>query len=79
LVVSTMLLPALAVLAGALCLLFFALFTRFYFCNRREALALRDRLAAEAETAVGVAPAPDAAAHGATTGASSPGDRPEGV
>lgn len=55
-VVSTMFLPLMAVLAGALCLLFFALFTGFYFRNRREAMALRDRVAAEALEATGSAP-----------------------
>jgi hypothetical protein len=84
-----MLLPALAVLAGALSLLFFAVFTSFYFRNRREAMALRDRLAAEAEAAVGTppaldaaapgSPAPDVSAQGATAGGSAAGDRPEGV
>ena len=76
---STMVLPALAVLAGALCLLFFALFTRFYFRNRREALELRDRLAAEADRASGAAPVAPVAAHGASEGAPIGEDRVEGV
>ena len=71
--------PALAVLAGALCLLFFALFTRFYFRNRREAMELRDRLATEAEIAAGAAPVPAAAAQGAIQAAPNGGDRTEGV
>jgi hypothetical protein len=75
LVVGTMILPTLAVLAGGLCLLFFVLFTRFYFRNRREAMELRDRLAVEAETPAagkavsGMAPLPDAAATATAEGA----------
>jgi len=62
LIVSTMVLPLMAVLAGALCLLFFALFSSFYFRNRREALALRDRLAAAAPEGTGPASEGDPAA-----------------
>lgn len=70
---STMVISSLAVLAGALCLLFFILFTRFYFRNRREALALRDRLAAEAAAASGFGGAPDVRAERPPEGGSQVG------
>ena len=78
-VVGTMVLSLMAVVAGALCLLFFALFTSFYFRNRREAMALRHRLAADALGATEVAPVKTATpADGTTAAAADATGRPEG-